>query len=56
MNVTHTMFQNGAVRNASGVLVAFYDREIKELNISGKRDVFFAADEVSAMELVAENV
>jgi hypothetical protein len=50
--IKHTMFANGAVKNAAGKLVAFYDREAKQLSIDGFALTFFAEDETHAMEIV----
>lgn len=53
MNATHTLYANGAIRNAAGRLVAFYDAEAGTLVIDGKAQTFVVADDEQAMDLVA---
>jgi hypothetical protein len=49
-----TMFMNGAVRNAAGKLVAFYDFEARVLYVNGIVQEFRNVDMEQAMEIVGE--
>lgn len=48
----HTMFANGAIRDASAQVIGFYDRESGALDIDGHMAAFQAHDEAHAMELI----
>lgn len=51
----HVMHQNGAIRLPHGKLIGFYDRQTGMLLIDGKQDGMYAADEETAMDLVAKH-
>jgi hypothetical protein len=51
MKAIHTLYDNGAVRDATGALIAFYDREAGRVLIGSLS--YPAADHLHAMELVA---
>ena len=48
-------YENGAIRNAEGKLIAYFDKVSNELHINGKQQVFRAADMAHAMELGGEH-
>lgn len=52
LTIKHQMFTNGTVKNAEGKVVAFYDREDKQLTIDGFMLTFFAETEEVAMQIV----
>jgi hypothetical protein len=54
--VRHVAYENGAIRNAEGVLVAFYDAEARQLNVNGFVLTFYAENLEAAMEIVARRV
>lgn len=53
--IIHTAYENGKIRNAAGVLVAFYDAADQVLYIDGNPVPMYAADMEEAMELVGEH-
>lgn len=53
MQVRHVAYTNGTIRNADGVLVAFYDAETMQLSINGFVLTFYAENIEVAMEIVA---
>jgi len=54
MQAIHTATTNGKIRNAAGVLVAFFDAEAQTLHIDGFAQTFRAADIAEAMEICGE--
>lgn len=49
-----TMFSNGAIRNAEGNLIGFFDRQDGTLHISGYVGTFKVIDEAHAMDLIGK--
>lgn len=54
MNAKHIAYANGAIRNAAGQLIAFYDADNKIVHINGVAQGLFAADIEAALELVGQ--
>jgi hypothetical protein len=50
IKVKHIAYENGAIRDANGKLIAFYDREGHQLSIDGFALTFHAENEEQAME------
>lgn len=50
--VRQVAYANGAIRNAEGKLVAFYDAEARQLSIDGFVLTFYAESLEVAMEIV----
>jgi hypothetical protein len=53
IKIKHIAFENGTIRDANGKLIAFYDRDAKQLSIDGFAMTFFSESEQDAMEIVA---
>jgi hypothetical protein len=49
-----TMYSNGAVRNAEGKLIGFFDRQDSILHINGCVETFKVIDEAHAMDLIGK--
>jgi hypothetical protein len=45
-------YKNGAIRKATGALIAFYDAESKTLTRNGATDVHGVPDILTAMEII----
>lgn len=55
MTATHTLYNNGSIRNAAGKLVGFYDAADRTVVIDGKVQTFQVVDADHAMDLVAQH-
>lgn len=56
LEVRHVGYENGAIRNAEGVLVAFYEADTQQLSINGFVLTFYAESMDVAMEIVGRRV
>lgn len=53
MQTLATLYINGAIRNAAGKLIGFYDAEAGTVVVDGQTQVFSVVDGEHAMDVVA---